>query len=160
MYYVLCKNEGPLSGFSLLELLIVLVILGLAAGFAAPRLINRNSATVKVQSRRIVAALKYARRIAIIEGKPKEFTLKQIYTPDQKPDRNVQVSWMNRGSDLVADQNGMNPKNPAQKAALVKDSILFFPDGSSTGGKLRLGDQQHQVIIEINPLDGKVKVQG
>ncbi len=159
MLGVLRKIEESSSGFTLLELLIVLAILGLAAGFAAPRLISRDSATVKVQARRIVAALKYARRIAIIEGKPKKFTLQQIRTPDQEPSRKFQVSWMNRGSDLVAGHQGTEPQDLSHRAALDKDSILFFPDGSSTGGKLRLGDQQHRLIIEINPLDGTVKVQ-
>lgn len=147
-------NNRLTSGFSLLELLVVLAILGLAAGFAASRFINRESVQAKVQARRVVAALRYARRIAIIEGVPKEFSLEDIRVSSSSSDSEPTMIWMNKGSDLTSggeDQPG---------EIVRKKTIRFYPDGSSTGGELQVGKQKKKIVITVDPFDGKVSVHG
>lgn len=59
------------SGFSMLELLVVMAIIGMAAALVIPRLGSSEVTILKAQVREAVAVLRYARRSAIVEGKQK-----------------------------------------------------------------------------------------
>jgi general secretion pathway protein H len=128
------KSLGPLRrevrGFTLLELLLVLLLLGLAYGLAAPALSNRPlGLEMQTATRQIAAGLRKARSTAIaqqresvlminldtrtftVTGDPRVYALPktldyQLYTAD---------------SEVVFERTA---------------SIRFYPDGSSTGGRV------------------------
>lgn len=119
------------AGFSLIELLVVLLLLGLAYGLAAPslsRVIAGND--VRLAARELAAALNEARAGALTSGRERRFVLDaaaNAYGVGQatRPlPRDVQIAATVPGSRRLS-----------QTAA----TIDFFPDGSSSGGRVIVG---------------------
>ncbi|MCK5719214.1 MAG: prepilin-type N-terminal cleavage/methylation domain-containing protein [Thiomargarita sp.] len=140
-----------LNGFSLLELLIVLLIIGMAAAVVIPKISGGQVTLLNAQAREAMAALKYARRLAIVEGKEQSVTFYEgKNTSDKKSAKSGQ--WVSRGASV---QWG----GELQENDKMVHKITFFPEGGSSGGKLILKHFEHQVQININPLTGRIKLE-
>lgn len=137
------------SGFSLLELLIVLVILGFMAALIPPRLSGVMLSTqAKASARDIVSALRQTRTTAISTGQEQIFRLdltKKSFTINHTTRKNLpdkmQISLYTARSEQLSEQEG---------------AIRFYPDGSSTGGRIRLIMGKQQLYVDVNWLTGKV----
>lgn len=137
------------NGFSLLELLVVLVILGFIVVLIPPRLSGvMTSVKAKTAAREMVSALRQTRSTAIGSQKEQVFKLdleNKSYVIDRKktkklPDK-LQISLYTARSEKFSEHVG---------------AIRFFPDGSSTGGRIKLSMGKQQLFININWLTGKV----
>lgn len=147
------------AGFSLIELLIVMAIVGMAAALVIPRINSGQANLLRAQVREMVAILNYARRSAIVEGKPK---VAFFYNGKQEEDGKEEIDdnsknkprepghWVSRGTRL---QWGGEVGD--KEEAVYK--ITFYPEGGSSGGELILSYLDHQAKISINPLTGKVE---
>jgi MSHA pilin protein MshC len=58
------------AGFTFVELLVVIVIIGIVAAFAAPRLLDDRTFLQRGYYEELVAALKYAQKLAVASGCP------------------------------------------------------------------------------------------
>ena len=137
------------KGFSLLELLVVLVIVGFMAVLIPPRLSGIMATTqAKSAAREIVSALRQSRNLAISSQKDQVFIIdlaKKIYSIDpakakKLPDK-VKINLYTARSEQISEQVG---------------GIRFFPDGSSTGGRINLTLRNQDFFIDIKWLTGKV----
>ncbi len=141
--------SSDIKGFSLLELLVVLVIVGFMAVLIPPRINGAMASTqAKATARDVISALRQARSTAIV--RQKEFVFKvdlthKTYAVDDhkiyKMPNKMQVGLLTARSEQISEHVG---------------GIRFFPDGSSTGGRVRLSMENLTLFIDVNWLTGKV----
>ena len=75
------------KGFTLLELLIVLALIGIASAMILPKLYNNQSLILKAETRQIIAILKHARHLAMLRRQEIDVPLilqKNIENPAHK----------------------------------------------------------------------------
>ncbi len=126
------------NGYTLLELLVVMAIMGLIAAFAAPIAGQAiESATLKANARAAVSALRQQQRLAVDQQR----TI--VVTPQ---------SLMVRKADFQLD--------PGATISLMGDAgqIEFYPDGTASGGEFQLQEGHHAINIEVAWLTGTISV--
>ena len=139
-------------GFSMLELLLVLVLLVLAYGLATPVVANLSGAgDLKASARTIASALKRTRNAAIAarQETPLTFDLESrtmTFTGDVKP---VQLS-----AKLDLQLYTVEQELTSDKIAAIR----FYPDGSSTGGRVTIGKDARKFEIDIDWLTGRIQI--
>lgn len=143
---------GISRGFTLLELLVVLFIMGLGYALAAP-MIGAGAATLELKSatRQLAAGLRKTRNTAVTRQQEAVMTVDVgnrafAITNDARvyplPKR-VEISLITAQTEQLQSQLG---------------NIRFFPDGSSTGGRLTLSVGESRHAIDVDWLTGKVMV--
>jgi general secretion pathway protein H len=130
-----------ISGFTLLELLVVLTILGVAVAMTMPLFGKRGSgAELRAKAGEIRVALRKARAIAIAEGRPVTFrTAVGGYWVDRQYHR---LAAANSGSALRLDSTGQG-------------RIAFFPSGGSSGGRVVLRGADGRRQIDVDAVTGR-----
>jgi general secretion pathway protein H len=141
------------KGFTLVELLIVLVIMVLGVSLIGPNISSGSDrANLKAASRDLKSALRYARGQALITQTEITVTLDlatnhyKINSPYQKSyqlAQSIEITLRTAQTDIENDQQGR---------------IRFFPDGSSTGGNIRLSQGEMKIEVTINWLTGHVEI--
>ena len=138
------------GGFTIIELLVVMVIMALAYTLASPMISSGVSgAELKASARQIAAGLRKARSDAISRRQESVLTLdlatRQFQlTGDARVYRlppSVAVKVFTAQSELVGGTAG---------------AIRFFPDGGSTGGRITLSANARNYDVDINWLTGQV----
>lgn len=143
---------GVSRGFTLLEILVVLFFLGLAYALAVPA-ITSGAASLELKSatRQLAAGLRKARGVAITRRREAILSLdvtgkKFAVSGDAKayaiPSR-VEISLFTAQSEQVQEQVG---------------NIRFFPDGTSTGGRITLSVGNARHAVDVDWLTGKVSI--
>jgi len=61
-------RRGRFCGFSLLELVLVLILVGVLAVFAAPRLITTQSITLPAVANQLIGNIRYAQNLSMSQG--------------------------------------------------------------------------------------------
>ncbi|MDM8566757.1 prepilin-type N-terminal cleavage/methylation domain-containing protein [Candidatus Halobeggiatoa sp. HSG11] len=142
------------TGFTLLELIIVMVIVGMMAMLVVPNVGTSQGAILKAQVREAMAVLRYTRRAATIQGKQKTIILKEGGESAQKTNVDSGV-WTSRGVSLQRKQSDDNDDKSEKNN--ISTEVSFYPEGGSSGGKIVFTFNKHTAEIEINPLTGKIK---
>lgn len=140
-------------GFTLLEVLVVFVIFALILAIVPPYLPNvLAGAQVRTAARDLAANLKKTRGLAI--------------TTQQEAVLSLDVSQKafavnNRAKKLTMPEYSRLTIITARSERLSENRgrIRFFPDGSSTGGQIRLGWKQKEYVIDVHWLTGAIKIQ-
>ena len=124
-----------------MELLVVLAVLGLVLALAVPSL-GRSLPGFALRSdvRTVASALKEARAAAI--GLNRETTL--VLDVEQRTLRLGERALVKLNPRVGISIEGANPEAPAV------GGISFFPDGTSTGGRvtLALGERKQHVVVD------------
>ncbi|QWT22625.1 GspH/FimT family pseudopilin [Bacillus sp. NP157] len=138
-------------GFTLFEMLAVIVLIGLAAvAVSIPVTQGLASARVNAASGELAAALRYTRTQAIVKGESEALEVNiatATYRVPGKPDvrlpRDMRVSITSARED---------------QANATTGRIRFFPDGSSTGGRITLKRDQREWHVNVGWLTGGVSI--
>jgi general secretion pathway protein H len=140
------------QGFTLLETLIVMTIAGLILTIVPPMLPKvMDNTYAKSAARELVANLKHTRSKAITTQKETTLILdieKKEYQSENKY-KKLKLSDETTISLITAKTEQLS-ENQGQ--------IRFFPDGSSTGGQIKLAYLTNEFLIDVNWLTGKIKI--
>lgn len=139
------------GGFTLLELLLVLVIA--AAGYAMVVKLSAggvSGAELKSAARSVAAGLRDARGTAIARQESTALTL-DVERRSMEVDgarsralpRRLELKLYTAQSEIVDDKRG---------------AIRFYPDGSSTGGRVTLASGDRKLLVDVDWLTGRVSI--
>jgi len=127
------------AGFTLVELLVCLTIVALMTAFLSVRLPGRGGASLAHAADDVAGALRATRERAIAGGTALPFSI-------------------DAGTGRYRDGAESRLLPPAARASLAPGTILFFPDGSSTGGIVALSSDRGRIDIRVDWLTGRVSV--
>ena len=135
----------------MLELMVVLVILMLAYSLASPVISNFGSGDWRASTRTIAAALKRTRNVAISTRQevPLTFNLEERTLTLQSEPKPIQLP-----AKLDLQLYTVEKELTSEKVAAVR----FYPDGSSTGGRVTIGTGERKFEIDIDWLTGRVHI--
>ena len=152
---VAAKTCSRSAGFTLLELLLVLTILGMASILVLPNLGGLESRTFRAQVQQAVSLLNYSRRIAVVNGQPSTASFFIAEDPRSGTAAANSVGrWDSHGTTV-------RYRDSTDREVEVEDKIeiTFYPEGGSTGGILLLSQDSLSVNIIVNPFTGRVTTQ-
>jgi len=175
------------KGFTLLELLVVLVIISIMAAFVGPRIAgSMSSLTLKTAAKKVAASLRYARSQATSESRPYfvlfdldkgRLTIKfgQTATKEDKEKEAAEGGQDPGASEGMADEavkdrfkvyalpEGVRfDKVVSDKNEDTSDifQIVFFPNGGSSGGEVLLeNDRGRRYNISVDFVVGTVRLE-
>lgn len=140
-------------GFTLIEILVVMAVMLLVYGVVSPLFSSGVSgAEMKAAARQLAAGLRKTRSTAIstrretalaLDVEQRRFELsgdKQIY----RLPANVDLALFTAQSELSGEKTG---------------SIRFYPDGSSTGGRITIAGGNGKYLVDVDWLTGRVVIQ-
>ena len=132
------RGRGATAGFSLLELMMVLLLLGLIAGISTPA-IGRflDNLEFRRQVGDISAVLRYARLSAVAKGEKVRVSI----PPEE-----------NQALRLAGGVEEVRPGLFTEEGQLVMDpaEIVFYPEGRATPGILTfsMGNRRQSIIMD------------
>ena len=143
--------SGRAPGFTLLEVLVVLVIIAMATTFAAMALGGGlDGMRLRSSSKEIAAQLRYTRTRAIATGQPQRFSIDPRARTWRGPDNRHGEIPKSLGVDFIGARE--------VQSRAGEGAILFFPDGASTGGSVRLSVKRAAWRIDVAWLTGEVSL--
>jgi len=125
------------KGFTLLELLLVLFIIGMAASvvmISGSRL--QEKSIFNSEARNLYLSIKHARELSIIER------MYIVFRVDPEAGRYWIGGRDNKSSGI---------HSIPQKFIITGEDITFFPKGNSTGGKIEIDNgrgQKYEVVVD------------
>ena len=140
------------GGFTLVELLVVLVIASLVLALVATS-ISRNisGAEMRTAARKVAASLRYTRTQAILTKS------EQVFLVDTE---NHTYQAAQREAEKFPE--GMNIELNTARSELTSETaggIRFYPDGGSTGGNVRLEANGRVYQVNVAWLTGEASLQ-
>lgn len=141
------------GGFTLLELLLVLFIVGLAVGLVAVNMgRGLDSSRARQDAGRLYASLRHARALALTDRVPVAVAplVDDGAAPGDWP-RAYRIERAGRRTGkVVALSRGLT---------LRGETVVFFPKGDSTGGVLSIRETESRGYdVEVDPVTGKPRV--
>ncbi len=140
------------AGFTLLEIIVVLAIGAAVYVVLLSGPIGKSGAAdLKAAARTLASGLRQAqssamatRRDAVltIDVESKEFVTTVDPTPRRLPD-NLELKLYTAQSEVTSERRG---------------SIRFYPDGSSTGGRITVASGERKYLVDVDWLTGRVSI--
>ena len=156
------RSRTPLTttrGFTLLEILLVLSIIGMASVLVVPNLTGLEARTFSAQLRQANSVLNYARRIAVVSGQSSTVSInadgaEELDEEDSASsaiEQNIVGSWDSSGIQIRF-------RDSTEREVEIEDKIeiTFYPEGGSTGGTLVFSQEEREASIIINPFTGRI----
>lgn len=141
---------GQGRGFTILEVLVVMVIVALLFA-ATPVLLQAALPSLRLQaaSRDLAASLRLARSLAVSRGTAAEVRL-------DLERRRYRIPGLSKEHELP---RGVSLRSTGATTPGGREAVLvrFFPDGSSTGGRIELGAGDRAYVLEVDRVRGRAR---
>ena len=140
------------AGFTILELLVVLVIgaiaysLVLGVPFRGP-----STADLKAASRALASGLRQAQSMALATRRDATLTL-DLETREYEVSGTEGTRSLPKGLELKLFTS------QSEVSSERKGSIRFYPDGSSTGGRITVAAGERKYLVDVDWLTGRVSI--
>jgi general secretion pathway protein H len=144
------RAERSQAGFSLLELIVVLAIIGLILGLFIGRPMRPSSAVeARAAAERVGLALRLARAQAIASNHSVAFVVDI-----------AQRNYSTFGTRPVQfpPELGVSVETVSGAVLVQRAVIEFLPDGSSTGGRIDITADGRHFLVGIDWLTGRVTI--
>ncbi len=140
------------SGFTLLELIVVLAIgAAIYVVMLSGPIGKASAADLKAAARTLASGLRQAQTAAMatrrdagltIDVESKEFVTSVDPQPRKLPE-NLELKLYTAQSEVTSERRG---------------SIRFYPDGSSTGGRITVASGERKYLVDVDWLTGRVSI--
>ena len=146
------SSRSDMAGFTLIELLIVFTLLVTLSAILAPLLLPSPVRTLQAAASEVATTLRESRRAAragqtrkrfMIDTESGQYWIEGTSSPRSLP-QGVAAA-LTTGQSLITDQS--------------RGGIDFFPDGSSTGGRVYLSMSERSLQVDVEWLTGRIRVQ-
>jgi general secretion pathway protein H len=141
----------PFRGFTLVEMLAVIVLIAVAVTVTAVTLHARTSRQLDTAAQRVAAGLRDTRTRAMATSRPQWFVVDLRGHTFAAPGRDP------RGLPSGATVQVTSAAEDTTQAGVAR--IRYFPDGSSSGGRIVLVDAHRSVQVNVDWLTGAVTVE-
>lgn len=149
------RARCPARGFSLLEMLLVLALIA-AASLLALSAFGGGLQGVQLRdgAKALAAQMRFARAVAISSGEPQDVTIE----PATRHWEGAQArsGRLPGAGEIVF--TGARASLFAEAAGEGKGIVRFFPDGASSGGRVRLLANGGGWDVDVGWLTGEVRV--
>lgn len=147
------RLPGPgQRGFSLIEMLAVLVLIAVAMTAMTVSLVNGlRSTKVMAASRDLAAAMRYTRGQAIIKREERALEVDVETKSYTAPDRPA----VKLPDEMEMTLRTIRTEQTRESAGRIR----FFPDGSSTGGFIRLTADSREWLVNVAWLTGEISLE-
>jgi general secretion pathway protein H len=141
------------AGFTLVELLAVLVVLALVVGLAAIQLGSRHGgAALEAAAHELASRCRAARAASIRQAQSRTVLIDMV--------NRVVTAGKEAPPLRIADTVSItSDTSAAEQQGRTVAGIRFFPNGASTGGKVRLETGRQAYEVRVNWLTGRVVVE-
>jgi general secretion pathway protein H len=142
------RSRRAQRAFTLLEMLAVIILIGIAASAVAISVAHGlASARINAAAGELTAALRATRTQAIVHGQQGVF---QVNMRDG--------TYRGANQHDVRLPKGLNLEITSAKVGTSGDigRIIFFPDGSSTGGRITIHSGQREWHVNVSWLTGAI----
>jgi general secretion pathway protein H len=142
---------GPRSrGFTLIEMLAVIVLIAIAATVTAVSLHGRSRGELQAAAQHIAAGLRDTRTRAMATGKPQWFSV------DLRAHSYMVPGRVPRSLPSAAAVRVESAAEAGDQSGVAR--IGYFPDGSSSGGNITLSEAHRGARVDVDWLTGAVTV--
>ena len=140
------------KGFTLLEMLVVIMIIAVIAAVSGLNLPGRDDANLESVAKILMADLRYERSRALVKGADTGIIIDVSAGTYFSQDATVRKSFPEKISvTIVVDEKSISG---------TQGKIAFYPDGSSSGGKVQLSKNNRTLEVLTSWLNGYVTIQG
>ena len=144
------------AGFTLLEIILVLTLIGLASILVFPNVGNLESRTFSAQVRQAVSLLNFAKRTAVVQGQPASIEIYAVPIAEAAAPQSLAAvgRWeFSYGSIRFIDDTDVDFE------VEEKIEVVFYPEGGSSGGTIFLRFEERESKIMINSFSGEVSIE-
>ncbi len=154
--------------FTLVEVLVTVAIIGVAAGIVVPVLSNTGSLTIQAAGRHVIADLLFAQNEAIAAQKIRRVVFDATnnrYRVTKADGSTLGVNWMS--GDAATGNYVVDFRNDDRFRGVRMENVLFGDDqtiefdvlgGPNKGGSVELVNGNFRYRVNVAPITGRVTI--